>query len=47
MTTAVLHALSQSRVSGFFSRLFAEFDAFFEEQGAAIHRAHRDYPFGL
>jgi hypothetical protein len=47
MTTAVLQALSPSRLSGFFARLLNEFEAFFEEQGAALHRAHRDYPFGL
>ena len=47
MTATVLQALSQSRVSGVFSRLFSEFEAFFEEQGAALRRANRDYPFGL
>jgi hypothetical protein len=47
MTSAVLHALSPSRISAVFARLYAEFEAFFEEQGRALQRAHRDYPFGL
>ena len=47
MTTAVLNAVSGSRIAAFFARLFTEFEAFFEEQGRAIHAAHRDYPFGL
>ncbi|MFD1330870.1 hypothetical protein ACFQ4O_02535 [Methylopila musalis] len=29
------------------ARLFTEVTAFFEESGRALHRAHRDYPFGL
>lgn len=47
MTAAVLAAVKGSSVSAFFARLAAEFEAFFEEQGRALHRAHRDYPFGL
>lgn len=47
MTTAVLNALKPSRLQAAFARLYAEFEAFFEEQGRALQRAHRDYPFGL
>lgn len=47
MTTAVLNSLSGSAFGGFLARLAAEFEAFFEEQGKALHRAHCDYPFGL
>ncbi len=47
MTTAVLNAVSSFSLSGFFSGFAREFSAFFEEQGRALHRAHRDYPFGL
>lgn len=47
MTTAVLQAVTNSGFGGFLARLFNEFEAFFEEQGKALHRAHRDYPFGL
>lgn len=47
MTSAVLQALSPSRVSSFFASVYQQFEAFFEEQGAALHRAHREYPFGL
>jgi hypothetical protein len=47
MTSAVLQALKPSRLQAAFARFAAEFDAFFEEQGRALQRAHRDYPFGL
>lgn len=47
MTAAVLKAVAAPFSTGFFARFFAEFEAFFEEQGRALHRAHRDYPFGL
>jgi hypothetical protein len=47
MTAAVLKAVSAPFSTGFFTRFFSEFEAFFEEQGRALHRAHRDYPFGL
>lgn len=47
MTAAVLKAVSAPFANGFFARFFKEFEAFFEEQGRALHRAHRDYPFGL
>lgn len=47
MTTAVLNAVSAFRLGAFFSRIAKEFEGFFEEQGRALHRAHRDYPFGL
>ena len=47
MTAAVLNAVSSFSLAGFFSRFASEFGAFFEEQGRALHRAHRDYPFGL
>lgn len=47
MTTAVLNSLAGSALGGFFARFVSEFEAFFEEQGKALHRAHRDYPFGL
>lgn len=47
MTAAVLKAVSAPFSTSFFTRFFAEFGAFFEEQGRALHRAHRDYPFGL
>lgn len=47
MTAIVLNAVSGSRLGAFFARFAKEFGAFFEEQGRALHRAHRDYPFGL
>jgi len=47
MTAAVLQAVSNSRLSAALARLTAEFEAFFEESGRALHRAHREYPFGL
>jgi hypothetical protein len=47
MTTAVLKAVSVPFTTGFFARFVAEFEAFFEESGRALHRAHREYPFGL
>lgn len=47
MTAAVLKAVSGFSFTEALSRFFREFDAFFEEQGRALHRAHRDYPFGL
>jgi hypothetical protein len=47
MTAAVLNAVSSSSLSGVFARFYREFEAFFEEQGRALHRAHREYPFGL
>ncbi|MFC3692759.1 hypothetical protein [Chenggangzhangella methanolivorans] len=47
MTAAVLKVVSAPFSLSFFSRFFSEFEAFFEEQGRALHRAHRDYPFGL
>ena len=47
MAVAVLKAVAAPFSTGFFARFFAEFEAFFEEQGRALHRAHRDYPFGL
>lgn len=47
MTSAVLHALSQSPVAAFFSRVYQEIEAFFEEAGAALVRAQKEEPFGL
>lgn len=47
MTAAVLNAVSSFSLSGFFARFYREFEAFFEESGRALHRAHREYPFGL
>lgn len=47
MTAAVLNAVSEFRITAMFGRFFEEFSSFFEEQGRALHRAHRDYPFGL
>ncbi|WP_020179703.1 hypothetical protein [Methylopila sp. M107] len=47
MTSAVLNAVSSSWISSLFAGFYREFEAFFEESGRALHRAHRDYPFGL
>lgn len=47
MTAAVMNAVSSFSFSGLFARFASEFGAFFEESGRALHRAHRDYPFGL
>jgi hypothetical protein len=47
MASLVLQALKPSRLQSVFARFAAEFEAFFEEQGRALHRAHRDHPFGL
>ncbi len=47
MTAAVLNVVSISGLSGFLTRFYREFEAFFEESGRALYRAHREYPFGL
>lgn len=47
MTALVLKAAKPAALVAFFARFAREFEAFFEEQGRALHRAHRDYPFGL
>lgn len=47
MTATVLKAVSGLSLSAVFSRFAQEFEAFFEESGRALHRAHREYPFGL
>ncbi|MBB3972094.1 hypothetical protein [Hansschlegelia beijingensis] len=47
MTAVVVEMISRSPFAGFLSGFITRFDAFFEEQGRAIHRAHRDFPFGL
>lgn len=47
MTSAVLQALSQSKIAAFFSRAYVEFEAFFEEAGKALVRAQKEEPFGL
>ncbi|GLK75653.1 hypothetical protein GCM10008171_09070 [Methylopila jiangsuensis] len=49
MPTTIVHA-APAEATGFgalVARLFTELTAFFEESGRALHRAHRDYPFGL
>lgn len=49
MPTTIVHS-APVEATGFaavIARAFAELTAFFEESGRALHRAHRDYPFGL
>lgn len=47
MISNTLSAVAGSSFGAFFSRLYIEIEAFFEEAGAAIQRANTEEPFGL